>query len=83
MESVTATNWRQGHKTRLKLAFCLYKYFPYGGLQRDFLQIARECQTLGHDIRVYTLSWQGHQPKGFDVTIVPVDALTNQMDCNL
>ncbi len=26
------------------VAFCLYKYFPFGGLQRDFLRIA---QTVG------------------------------------
>ena len=24
----------------MQLAFCLYKYFPFGGLQRDFLRIA-------------------------------------------
>jgi UDP-glucose:(heptosyl)LPS alpha-1,3-glucosyltransferase len=75
--SVTATDWHQGHKTRLKLAFCLYKYFPHGGLQRDFLRIALECQRLGHDIRIYTLSWRGEIPSGFDVNVVPVSAMTN------
>lgn len=77
MASVTVTDWQRGHNTRLKLAFCLYKYFPYGGLQRDFLRIALECQCLGHDIRVYTLSWKGEVPPGMDVTIVPVNAFTN------
>ncbi|MFT4796754.1 MAG: UDP-glucose:(heptosyl)LPS alpha-1,3-glucosyltransferase [Candidatus Azotimanducaceae bacterium] len=61
----------------MKLAFCLYKYFPYGGLQRDFMRIALDCQRRGHEIRVYTLSWAGEIPKGFDVIIVPVNALTN------
>jgi UDP-glucose:(heptosyl)LPS alpha-1,3-glucosyltransferase len=61
----------------MKLAFCLYKYFPYGGLQRDFMRIALECQRRGHSIRVYTLSWAGEIPENFDVIIVPVDALTN------
>lgn len=61
----------------MKLAFCLYKFFPYGGLQRDFMRIALDCQRRGHDIRVYTLSWVGEIPTGFDVIIVPVDALTN------
>ena len=23
------------------VAFCLYKYFPFGGLQRDFMRIAQ------------------------------------------
>ena len=77
MASVTATITQQGYKTRLKLAFCLYKYFPYGGLQRDFLKIALRCQQQGHEVRVYTLSWQGDVPEGIDVTIVPVSAITN------
>lgn len=77
MASVTAAVTQQGHKTRLKLAFCLYKYFPYGGLQRDFLKIALCCQQRGHEIRVYTLSWRGEIPEGIEVTIVPVSAFTN------
>jgi UDP-glucose:(heptosyl)LPS alpha-1,3-glucosyltransferase len=61
----------------MQLAFCLYKYFPFGGLQRDFLRIALVCQARGHAIRVYTLSWQGEVPAGFEVVKVPVRALTN------
>jgi UDP-glucose:(heptosyl)LPS alpha-1,3-glucosyltransferase len=61
----------------MQLAFALFKYFPYGGLQRDFLRIALACQTRGHSIRVYTLSWQGDIPQGFDIVTVPVKALTN------
>lgn len=61
----------------MQLAFCLYKYFPFGGLQRDFLRIARTCQARGHAIRVYVLSWNGEVPAGFEVVHVPVRALTN------
>ncbi|HDN2511292.1 MULTISPECIES: glycosyltransferase family 4 protein [Providencia] len=61
----------------MKLAFCLYKYFPFGGLQRDFLRIATECQSRGHHIRVYTQSWEGEKPDGFEVVIVPVSSSTN------
>ena len=61
----------------MQLAFCLYKYFPFGGLQRDFVRIAKVCQARGHSIRVYTLSWQGEIPEGFEVVVVPVRALTN------
>jgi len=75
--SVTTAVTQQGSKTRLKLAFCLYKYFPYGGLQRDFLKIALSCQQQGHQIRVYTLGWQGDVPVGVNVMIVPVSAITN------
>ncbi|MDR1647582.1 MAG: glycosyltransferase family 4 protein [Zoogloeaceae bacterium] len=59
------------------LAFILYKYFPFGGLQRDFLRIAQACQQRGRAIRVYTLSWQGEIPPGFDVRVAPVKAWLN------
>ncbi|MFC5303175.1 glycosyltransferase family 4 protein [Azospira restricta] len=61
----------------MQLAFCLYKYFPHGGLQRDFLRIAQACRKRGHAIRVYTLEWRGDIPADFEVLVVPVKALTN------
>lgn len=59
------------------IALCLFKYFPYGGLQRDFLAIGKELHNRGHQIRVYTRSWQGEKPSEFDIIEVPVRALTN------
>ena len=38
------------------VAFCLYKYFPFGGLQRDFMRIASTVAARGHHVRVYTQS---------------------------
>jgi UDP-glucose:(heptosyl)LPS alpha-1,3-glucosyltransferase len=61
----------------MTLAFCLFNYFPHGGLQRDFLRIALECRRRGSSIRVYTLSWDGPVPEGFDVRIVPIKAFSN------
>jgi len=61
----------------VQLAFILFKYFPFGGLQRNFLRIAQACQQRGHDIRVYALSWQGEIPPGFDVILVPAKAMSN------
>ncbi|KQQ54061.1 glucosyltransferase I RfaG [Pseudomonas sp. Leaf127] len=61
----------------MQLAFVLYKYFPFGGLQRDFMRIAQECQARGHSIRVYTLIWEGEVPPGFEVLVAPVKALFN------
>lgn len=61
------------------VGFTLFKYFPYGGLQRDFLRIALECQQRGLRIRVYALSWEGPVPEGFDLVIVPVTAMTNHV----
>ncbi len=61
----------------MQLAFVLYKYFPYGGLQRDFMRIALECQARGHAVRVYTPIWEGEVPAGFDVRVAPIKALFN------
>ncbi|HGN1707511.1 TPA: glycosyltransferase family 4 protein [Providencia rettgeri] len=61
----------------MNVAFCLYKYFPFGGLQRDFLRIASECQARGHHVRVYTQSWEGEKPVGFEIILVPVKSSTN------
>ena len=61
----------------MSISFFLFNYFPHGGLQRDFMHIALECQRRGASIRVYTLSWDGPVPEGFDVRLVPVRALTN------
>lgn len=61
----------------MQLAFCLYKYFPYGGLQRDFLRIARACQARGHAVRVFVLSWDGALPADLEVTRLPDRGFTN------
>jgi UDP-glucose:(heptosyl)LPS alpha-1,3-glucosyltransferase len=63
----------------MTLAFVLYKYFPYGGLQRDFVRIAQACQRRGNRIRVYTQSWQGEMPDGFELVRVPARALGNHV----
>lgn len=57
----------QDDRAATRLAFVLFKYFPYGGLQRDMLRIAVACQQFGYEIHVYTLSWQGDIPAGFQV----------------
>ena len=33
----------------MRLAFALYKYFPYGGLQRDFAAFVSELLGRGHE----------------------------------
>ncbi len=55
----------------MQIAFCLYKYFPYGGMQRDFMAFLREAIARGHHCRVYCMRWQGDQPKGVDVRLLP------------
>jgi UDP-glucose:(heptosyl)LPS alpha-1,3-glucosyltransferase len=61
----------------MRLGFVLFKYFPYGGLQRDMLRIAQACQARGHEIFVYTLSWEGEIPEDFQVQVLPIKRWTN------
>lgn len=61
----------------MKLAFCLPKYFPYGGLQINFMRIAQELHRRGHSIVVYTLAWDSAIPEGIEVHIIKVRALRN------
>lgn len=61
----------------LNLAFCLFKYFPFGGLQTNFINIAKECMARGHKVTAYTISWEGERPRGMEVVLVPVSGLTN------
>ncbi|MEE8059201.1 MAG: glycosyltransferase family 4 protein [Pseudomonadales bacterium] len=61
----------------MKLALCLFKYFPYGGLQRNFLAIARELMARSHDVVIYTGSWEGERPEGLQVVILPTTGFTN------
>lgn len=60
-----------------RIAFVLFKYFPYGGLQRDFMRIALACGERGAAVRVYTLGWAGDRPPDFDVRVPDIRAFTN------
>ncbi len=61
----------------MKLAFCLYKFFPFGGLERDFLRISRICANRGHTIHVFTRSWEGPKPDDYTINIIPVKHWSN------
>jgi UDP-glucose:(heptosyl)LPS alpha-1,3-glucosyltransferase len=55
----------------LKFAFIIFKYFPFGGMQRDMLRTANELIKRGHEVEVFTLSWQGDVPKGIAIHVLP------------
>ncbi len=61
----------------MRLALLLYKYFPYGGMQRDFLSFAGELHKRGCECRIYYISWQGEPLAGADLRRVPVSAISN------
>ena len=55
----------------MKLAFLIFKYFPYGGVQRDMLRIAQDCVQLGHTVTILTGEWRGEQPANIEVVLLP------------
>ena len=61
----------------MKLAFCLFKYFPYGGLQRDFKAILDICLARGHQIDVYTFEWNAEPIAKINIHIIKKTKLTN------
>jgi UDP-glucose:(heptosyl)LPS alpha-1,3-glucosyltransferase len=56
----------------MNIAFCLFKYFPFGGLQRDFMRIAKTCVARGHEVHVYTSSWEGEKETGLHIHLLPL-----------
>jgi UDP-glucose:(heptosyl)LPS alpha-1,3-glucosyltransferase len=65
----------------LNLVFCLYEYFPYGGLQRDFLRITATAMARGHSVKILTMGWHGEKPADLDVQILPHSAISNHRRC--
>ena len=61
----------------MKLAFALFHYFPYGGLERDMLTMAQECQRRGHDVTIYTGDWQGPRPGDMHIEVLPSRGWSN------
>lgn len=65
----------------MKLAFCLFKYYPYGGLEQSFLNITRQALACGHEVHVFTRSWQGEQPHKLHVHIIKSRGFNNHSKC--
>jgi len=63
----------------VKLACILFKYFPYGGLQRDFMSIANIALQKGDSVDVYTLEWHGDIPQGMNVNVIELSAMSNHV----
>lgn len=61
----------------MKLAFALFKYFPYGGLQRDCIKIAQECVARGHKVDIFAMEASGEVPEPLTVTCLGVKSWVN------
>lgn len=63
----------------MQVAFALFRYFPFGGMQRDMLTAAMRCQARGHTVSIYCYSWEGDRPIGIAVTVLKVTGSTNHV----
>lgn len=61
----------------MRLIFVLFRYFPFGGLERNFLSIAKQCAKRGHHISVFTRLWDGAKPDELEIIEMPVSARLN------
>ena len=61
----------------MRLAFLIFRYFPYGGLQRNFLDIAQLCQSRGHEVFLFTREWSGERPSDINVNVLAPFGLSN------
>lgn len=55
----------------MHLGMALFKYFPFGGLQKDFLRIAEEALAQGHRVTAFTRQWRGDKPEGLELVLAP------------
>ena len=61
----------------MKFAFIIFKYFPFGGMQRDTLRTANELVKRGHAVEIFTMTWQGDMPANIKVHVLPQKAWFN------
>ena len=61
----------------MKIACCLFKYAPYGGLTRDFLKFAKIANHLGHEVYAYVNQWDGPEFPEIKVREIRSRGITN------
>ncbi len=66
----------------MRFDFRLFKYYPFGGLERNFLRITEECVNRGHDVRIHVAAWEGPEPdfchnSSCSIVEVPARGLSN------
>ena len=60
----------------MQIAFCIFKYFPYGGIQRDLLKLGLECRARGMGVRIYTIRWLADPPEDMELCVLPAASLS-------
>lgn len=61
----------------MRLSFATLKYYPFGGLEKSFLNICKEALRRGHELTLYCYKWQGEKLPGANIIEVPLRSLSN------
>ena len=62
----------------MRLGLAIFRWFPHGGLQRDFLEFARRLAGRGHRVDLLAGAWDGPPPPdGMAVRLFPPGGLSN------
>ena len=51
----------------MKILFIIARYFPYSGLQTDFLRAAEAAAHRGHEVTCLVGSWEGERPANLKI----------------
>ena len=61
----------------MTFAILIFKYFPFGGMQRDMLRTAENLVGLGHQVDIFTMQWNAEMPAAINVHVLPQAGLFN------
>lgn len=60
----------------MRFLLAIYRYNPYGGLQRDTLRLIQELTGRGHHVAIFTTAWDGPEPPaGTELELVSTSKL--------
>ena len=61
-----------------KVAFSIFKYFPYGGLQLDMMRMAREFTARGIEVVIFCMGYDAQDlPQGISFRVLKARGLSN------
>ena len=56
----------------MKLLFVIARYFPFSGLQNDFLRAAEAAADRGHEVTCLVGAWEGERPANLEIVTSPL-----------
>ena len=78
MEQMTGGDSSRPPSCTEKVAFSIFKYFPYGGLQLDMMRMAQEFTARGIEVVVFCMGYDDHDlPSGVSFRVLKTRGWSN------